>query len=338
MQAARLTEIGKDIVVQDIDRPEPGEDDLIIEQNVTGICYRDILTKEGHLPRVTIPITPGHEISGKIVAAGSSVTGFKVGDRVTSLIYRPCGTCEFCTSGRENFCASKKIYGEDRNGGYARFVSIGSGSAVKVPGGVKEEDSAIAACVTGMLYRALKVIGNLAPGEKVLITGAGGGIGTHAVQIAKVLGAEVIAETSSPGKEEFLHKLGADHVIKMSDSLDKDVKKITGDGVHLVLENVGIHTFSRSLRSLRIGGRMVVVGNVIPEPVPFPLGLIILKGNSVTGSMSSTREDVKAALELSRTGRIRAISDGRMPLDQVNEAFARIKSRGNVGRVFLKLP
>ncbi|MCL5438188.1 MAG: zinc-binding dehydrogenase [Candidatus Thermoplasmatota archaeon] len=338
MQAARLKELKKDLVIEERETPTPGPGELLLEQDTTGICYRDLLTRDGFLPRVRLPITPGHEISGRIISIGEGGTDFNVGERVTSLIYAPCGKCEYCVSGRENLCASKKIYGEDLEGGYSRYVVIKEESAVRVPQGVGEEEAAIAACVTGMLYHALKVEGKLSPGEKVLVTGAGGGIGTHAIQIAKVLGAEVIAETSSSEKTDLLHELGADHVVMMSDKLDQEVKQITGDGVHLVMENVGIHTFPRSLRSLRTGGRMVVVGNVVPEPVPLPLGLIILKGNSIMGSMSSTRNDVAAALDLSRNGKIHAVSDGRIDLAGVNSAFEKIAGKRNRGRVFLRLP
>ncbi len=336
MMAAVLRELKKPLVTEDVGIPEISGNELLIRQRLTGICYRDILTQDGFFPRVNLPIIPGHEISGIVEAVGNEVTDFKPGDRVSSLIYTPCGQCEFCISGRENICPYKKTFGEAKNGGYSSYVKVTQNSLVKVPDGVGEAEASIAACVTGMLYNAIKRVGNLVEGEKILISGAGGGVGTHAVQLSKALGAYVIAKTSSSWKAEKLYSLGADLVLT-SDNFDKELKEQTGDGVHLALESVGLPTFEKTLRSLRPGGRMVVVGNVDPTPVPFPLGLAILKGNSVTGSISSTKEDMKAALDLSASGKIKAVVHRTIHLENVNEAFSEMKSKMSMGRIMIEV-
>jgi acryloyl-coenzyme A reductase len=336
MKAAQLKAIKSPLENVEVPVPEPGPEEVLIKQKMTGICYRDILTQDGYLPRVRLPIIPGHEISGIIVSAGVDVKNFRVGDRVASLIYEPCGKCEYCLSGRENLCKDKKTFGESIEGAYAPFVKVNERSLVKVPDGVSEEGSVIAACVTGMLYHALAVEGKIEPGQTVLITGAGGGIGAHAVEISKALGAKVIAETSSEWKREKLLEMGTDHVVSSRDDFEKDVKKITGQGVDLVLECVGIYTFSKALRSLKPGGRMVVVGNLIPDPVELPLGLIILKGNSVIGSISSTRNDISAVFDLELHGKLKPIIDRTVDLASVEDAYREIRSRKNIGRVLIK--
>ena len=336
MKAVRLKAIKSPVETFEAPIPEPGPSDVVIKQKMTGICYRDILTQDGYLPRVKLPIIPGHEISGTISAVGSEVNNFKVGDRVASLIYEPCGKCEYCLSGRENLCRDKKTFGESIEGAYAPYVKVNQRSLVKVPEGVSEEGSVIAACVTGMLYHALAIEGKLQPGQTVLITGAGGGIGAHAVVISKALGARVIAETSSEWKREKLLELGADHVVSASEDFEKSVKKITGLGVDLVLECVGIYTFSKALRSLKPGGRMVVVGNVVPDPVELPLGLIILKGNSITGSISSTRSDISQVFNLELQGKLKPIIDRTVDLDSVEDAYREIRSKKNIGRVLIR--
>lgn len=336
MKAAILREIKTPISTEEIDVPELTPDGVLIRQTLTGICYRDILTQEGFFPRVKLPITPGHEISGVVEKVGDNVTGFKPGDRVASLIYTPCGECEFCTSGNENLCPNKRTFGETVQGGYAQYVLATERSLVKVPEGVEDADASISACVTGMVYNAIKRVGNLKPGERILISGAGGGVGTHAIQIAKALGAYVVAKTSSSWKAERLYSLGADLVVT-SDNFDREIKENTGDGVHLALESVGIPTFDRSLRSLRTGGRMVVVGNVDPTPVSLPLGLIILKGNVISGSISSTREDMKAALDLTAQGKIKAVVHRKVKLEDVNSAFTEMKSKMSMGRIMIDL-
>lgn len=336
MKASVLKELKAPLSVEEVEIPEVSGHDVLIRQTLTGICYRDILTQEGFFPRVATPIIPGHEISGIIEKVGDQVQDFKPGDRVASLIYTPCGECEFCKSGNENLCPSKKTFGEVVNGGYAPYVRASDRSLVNVPEGVGEAEASIAACVTGMVYNALKRVGGLQEGENVLISGAGGGVGTHAIQIAKALGAHVIAKTSSSWKTEKLYSLGADLVVT-SDNFDKEIKSNLGDGVHLALESVGLPTFDRTLRSLRTGGRMVVIGNVDPTPVPLPLGLIILKGNRIMGSISSTREDMKAALQLSAEGRISAMVHRKIHLEDVDSAFGEMKSRMSLGRIMIEL-
>lgn len=337
MKAAVLKELKTPLITEDEEIPEVSGHEVLIRQKLTGICFRDLLTQDGFFPRVKLPIIPGHEISGVIEKVGEDVEDFRVGDRVASLIYTPCGECEFCKSGNENLCPNKKTFGELVNGGYAQFVRANERSLVKVPENTGEAEASIAACVTGMIYNAIGRVGNLKPGERVLISGAGGGVGTHAIQIAKALGAYVIAKTSSTWKAEKLYDLGADLVIT-SDNFDKEIKEKTGDGVHLALESVGLPTFERSLRSLRTGGRMVVVGNVEPTPVPLPLGLIILKGNVISGSISSTREDMKVALDMSAQGKIKAVVHRRIQLEDVNGAFSEMKSKMSMGRIMIELP
>ncbi|MEM0128448.1 MAG: zinc-binding dehydrogenase [Thermoplasmatales archaeon] len=336
-KAAVLEKLNEFPKTKEVEEESPGKDEVIIEQGMTGICYRDILTMEGYFPRVILPIIPGHEISGRIKEVGENVTKFKKDDRVASLIYVPCGKCEFCLSGRENLCRSKKVFGEELQGAYRKYVKVPEISLVKVPSKVTTEAATIAACVTGMVVQALGIAGHLIEGETVLITGAGGGVGSHAVQVAKALGATVIGETSSEWKREKILEVGADHVVSGKDFHNK-VKEITnGNGVNLVLETVGVPTFSDSFRSLSYGGRIVVIGNVNVGALQVPAGNLILKGNSVTGSISSTKKSLRKALRLSSEGKVKAIVGGTFTLDKVGDAYTAMKNKELFGRAFLKL-
>lgn len=336
MKAAFLKEIKKPLVIEDYTPADPVGKQILIKQEVTGICYRDILTRDGFMPRVKVPIIPGHEISGRIIKVGPEVTQFKVGDRVASLIYIPCGKCEFCLRGDENLCPNKITFGESVNGGYTQDVIVHENSLVKVPENVPPEDASLAACVTGMLYNAIARVGNLKSGQRILISGAGGGVGVHAVELAKALGAYVIAETSSQWKMEKLYSVGADMVVS-GDDFDRKIKSELGDGVHLAIESVGLPTFERSLRSLRTGGRLVVIGNVDPSPVPLPLGIIILKGNSIHGSISSTREDMKKVLTMTSQGKLKAVVHEKISLKDVNRAYGEMKEKKSMGRIMIDL-
>ena len=336
MKAAIMEGINGEIHSTNLQDPEPAEDEIVIRQKLTGICYRDLLTHEGFFPRAKFPIVPGHEVSGIVVKTGKSVKKFKVGDRVASLIYIPCGKCEYCRSGRENLCPNKQTLGETVQGSYAEMVKVPERCLVRVPADVPEELATISACVTGMVYHALSVSGQILPGENVLVTGAGGGVGAHAVQIAKALGANVFAYTSSKWKAEKLQELGVDHVL-LSEEFDREAKGLPGGGIDLALDTVGLPTFSRSLRSLKFGGRLVVIGNVQPVPVELPLGLIILKGNRIEGSISSTRQDMKKALELSAKGNIKPVISEKTDLDHVADAYTMMKAKKNLGRILIEL-
>ncbi|MGC8561757.1 MAG: alcohol dehydrogenase catalytic domain-containing protein [Thermoplasmata archaeon] len=334
-KAAVLTKLNEYPQVQEIEVEPPKENEVQVEQSETGICYRDILTMEGFMPRLVLPIVPGHEISGIIRKIGSKVTKFKVGDRVASLIYVPCGVCEYCRSGRENLCRDKKTFGESIDGAYRKYINIPEISLVKVPENVPTEAATIAACVTGMVVQALDVIGGLKEGQTLLVTGAGGGVGSHAVQIGKALGATVIAETSSDWKSEGIMKTGADFIVEGKD-FSKKVKEITKEGVDLVLETVGSPTFMDGFRSLKFGGRVVVIGNVDVNPVSLPLGNLILKGNSIAGSVSSTKKSMEKALKLSSEGKITPVVGKVYSLEEVGEAYRAMKNRKLFGRAFIK--
>lgn len=338
MKAAVLNHINQNIDIEEREMPIPQDNEVIIEQKSTGICYRDVLTRDGFFPRLKTPIVPGHELSGTITETGSAVYGFSKGDRVTSLIYKPCGRCLNCQSGNENLCEFKQTLGENVDGAYSKFVKIDQRCLVKVPDNVGNELSAISACVTGMIVHALDRVGSISEGTRVLITGSGGGVGSHAIQIAKAYGAEVMAVTSSPWKKDALYNFGADHVIDAGDGFNRKVKEIWNEGANLVLENTGDATFKDSFRSMGFGGKMVIVGNLNPTSVQLPLGILILKGNAITGSISSTRSDVSKALAMSSKGKIKPAIAGKIPIEEVNEAFEQIKARKNLGRIFIEFP
>lgn len=338
LKAVFLTGLRKPLEVRDIEVPEKLEPhEVLIKQKMTGVCYRDILTADGFFPRVKIPIIPGHEIAGTVVKVGDAVKDFKPGDYVASLIYIPCGTCRYCRSGMENLCRNRLTYGEDINGSYAEYVKVHENSLVKVPSNVPIEGAVIGACVTGMIYHALKIKGGLTNGETVLITGAGGGVGIHAVQIAKALGAKVIAVTTSEWKTNKIASVGADYVVVSKGAFSDEIKKLTnGEGVDLVLETVGQPTFEQSFRSVRWGGRIIVVGNVNVQPVNLNLGPLILRGVTISGSVSSRKTDLLEALKMTAEGKIKPIIHDIIPLEQAQQAHDMMRKKESLGRVLLK--
>lgn len=335
MKAVVLKKIGEEPEYTEVPEPDISEeDDVLIRIERTGVCYRDLLTIDGFFPRVRLPLILGHEIAGVVTDVGDGVKDIKVGDKVVSLTYIPCGECEFCRNGRENLCKRRRWFGEHIQGSYAEYVLSKERVVVKIPAGVGWNEAAISACVTGMLIHALEDMGNVSSGETVLVTGAGGGVGIHAIQVAKAYGTKVIAVTSSEEKVAKIKKAGPDEVIVTRDDFSRVVKERYG-GADLVLEVVGEPTFNGSLRSLKWGGRIVIVGNVNVKPVSLNLGLIILRENIIAGNISSTIRSLKKALEFYQRGLVKAIGTV-YPLEKVFEAHKLIRERKNVGRVLLK--
>ncbi len=337
MKAAVLREFNVMPAVEDREMPDAKGEEIVIRQTYTGICYRDILTLHGKFPRTNLPLVPGHEVSGRIVGVGEQVKDLRERDRVSGLIYLPCGKCMLCLGGRENLCRNKRTLGEAVDGSYAPYVRMNERSVVRVPAGVDESSAVIAACVTGMIIQALRNRARLSEGETVLVTGAGGGVGAHAVQVARALGARVIAATSSQWKEEKLHDLGADAVVP-SGNLSRQVKEQTGgEGADVVVETVGGPTFRESLKALNFGGRLALIGNVDASSVDLPLGYTILKGLEIIGSVSSTRADVAEALDLSRRGKVKPVIDRIVTLERLGEAYSAMEKRSTFGRVLIDM-
>lgn len=337
MKAVMLRKFRTPLKVEEVGEvKDPRGDEVLLKIEMTGVCYRDILTVDGYFPKTRLPIILGHEICGRIVDVGEDVKGFKKGDRVASLTYIPCGGCIECRRSEENICRKRLWFGEDIDGSYSEYLKTSYRSLVEAPEDVSPEAVAISACVTGMIIHALKTRGRLVYGEKILITGATGGVGVHAIQIAKSYGAEVIATTGREEKADKLYELGADHVIISKDGAFSDrVKSITdGVGVDIVLECVGV-TLVESLKSARWGGRIIQVGNVKPEPVSLMIGHFILKEISLCGSLSCTRKELSEALELHRSRKVRPVTT-ILPLERVEEAHRMIRERRHFGRIMLK--
>ena len=162
-----------------------------------------------------MPCILGHEISGTVVDVGRDVRGFRPGDRVATVQrYHICGACRHCRMGRETLCPDRKFTGDaGMVGGYAEYVAIEDDNVALVPDGVALQDASIVACAIGTILNAMREVGKLAAGESALVTGAGGGLGMHAVQLARLAGAFVIAQTTSPEKAEQIRALGAHEVI-----------------------------------------------------------------------------------------------------------------------------
>jgi len=300
MKAYILRNFKEPPILSEVEKPRAAPGRAVVKVVAAGVCYRDYLALQG-LQRVRLPATPGHEFAGVVEEVGEGVYGLQPGDAVAGMIFEYCGECDYCKSGREYLCRSRKIYGEDLPGAFAEHISADPKSLVKIPPGVPLEAASFAACVLSTVVRGVRKIG-VKPGVQVLVTGAGGGVGIHAVQIAKAYGARVIAVTS-PAKAEAVSKY-ADQVVS-NKAFSEEVKKLGGaDGA---IEAVGGPTLEQTIRSLNWGARVALIGNVDPQPTPVALGILILKEIEVLPVIHGSREDLEEALRLLAKGAVKPV-------------------------------
>jgi len=300
MKAFVLWAFGELPSLEDVEKPRATRGRVVVRVVAAGICYRDYLAYKG-FQRVRLPIVPGHEFAGVVEEVGEGVEGVKVGDAVAGMMYEFCGECEYCRSGREYLCRNRKVLGEDIPGVFAEYVSADYKALVKIPPGVSFEAASYAACVLSTLVRAARVA-EVGPGKVVVVTGAGGGVGIHAVQVAKAYGAKVVAVTS-PAKAEAVSKF-ADHVVTTA-TFSEEVKKL--GGADAAIENVGGPTLEQTVRSLNWGGKVALVGNVDPKPASLPLGLLILKQVEILPVLQGGRRDLEAALQMLVSGAVKPV-------------------------------
>lgn len=308
--------------------------DILVKVRACGLCYHDLMTLAGKIPWTKPPLVVGHEIAGEVVAVGRKVRSLQEGDRVASIQRLPCGVCEFCRAGSDNLCRNGFL-GEDFPGGYAEFVRLTENAVCKLPASITSfEEASILACAVGTtLHAMLKV--KLGIGDRVLITGAGGGLGVHAVQLAKSAGSTVIAVTTSPQKVEEIRKFGADHVILSSrPDFSDEVKKVTaGRGATYALEIVGSATFDSSMRSLAPTGKLVILGDLMVSPVQLRPTYALYKEIDIISSHSTSQRDLAQVIDLVTSGRIKPIVSTVVPLEQIADGFAKMQDRSAVGRV-----
>jgi len=327
--------------LQDVEEPRiDAADEVKIEVQACGVCHRDITWSRGKFGRPELPKILGHEGAGVVLEVGSAVEDLKPGDRVVHLQFPYCGQCEACRAGRPAACANlRAIVGEERNGCYAEQVVLPARIVTRVPDGISAEQAALAACTLGTAYHALRLYGFEPAGKTVALNGAGGGVGIHAIQIAKLLGARVIAVTTSPAKAEPISAAGADNVVVAADGMyRKQIGELTGGrGAELFLEIVGAPTLEQSLLSVRRGGRVVVVGNPAGGGCHFNPALLILRGELMLyGSLAVTMPELREILVLMGAGKLRPCVDRVVPLEDLPDAMRQMEERSTIGRVVVR--
>lgn len=342
MRAVRLYEPGgpEKLVYEEVPDPSPRADECVVRVHASSVCGRDLIDRSGGVRIKRFPTILGHEFAGVVVDLGPvarAESDLRPGDRVVNLHRPSCTTCNTCRSKVPMLCERAwQAFGHTVDGAYAELVAAHHNVLVRLPEPLAFEPASTLMCTAGVALQALRGRGRVAPGERVLITGASGGVGGAAVQLARHLGAEVVAVTSSPAKVDRIRALGASQVVVAGEGrFHEEVKDLTRGGVDAVIECTGPATFDSSIRSLRKGGRVVVVGNIDKVKVELNLGALIMYGLELIGSASCTRQDMLDVLEVVKEGGMTAPIDRTLPLSEVATAHRLLAERAVVGRVVL---
>jgi len=336
MKAAILHDFKQALVIEEVDRPKPGADDVLIAVEACGVCHSDLHVADGDWTQlnriVKKPLILGHEIAGRVVEKGAAVRELEIGDRVgVPWIHWACGECEFCRQGDENLCVKQKITGVTVDGGYAEFVKAPANYALRIPKNLSSVEAAPLFCAGVTVYRALKQA-KLAPGQRLAVFGVGG-LGHIAVQIASALGAQVTAVDVAEEKLGLARSLGATSALNASAvDVGKELRKM--GGVHVALVTSAARAaYETAFYCVRPTGCLLVVG-LPAEDICFPPILMASLEVRIQASAVGTRQDVREVLAMAEAGKIRCQVSSR-PLAEANEVMDALRHGRVSGRVVL---
>jgi NADPH:quinone reductase-like Zn-dependent oxidoreductase len=323
---------------EDVADPLPGRGEVVIEVRATSINHIDIFLRRG-MPGLTVPLPKiaGSDASGVIRELGPEVSGLKIGQRVTINPGISCGRCEFCSAGFASQCVSYHMVGEHSDGAYSELVKVPAHIVLPIPDSLSFEDAAAAPLVFLTAWSMMVSKGKIRPGEDILILGAGAGVGTAAIQIAKMTGCRVFATASNDQKLEEARKLGADFLINYKkDEFDKKIREITNKrGVDVVVDYIGADTWVRSLRSARRGGRVLTCGATTGFAPQTDLRQIFFRQVQVIGSTMGSHREFLDVMKCVFRGQLKPVIDRVLPLKDARKGHELIEQRAIFGKIVL---
>ncbi len=330
------------LTIEDVPTPRAGPGEVLVQVRACAINHLDVWVRRGiDGAGFTLPAVGGGDVSGTIAALGDGVDpspGVRVGAPVMVIPTLSCGVCERCMSGSDPLCRQFGVIGETRWGGLAEFIRLPRANVVPKPDNLSFEEAAAVSLTSLTAWHMLVARAQLRFGETVLIQAAGSGVSCAAIQIAKHLGATVLTTASHPKKLEAAKALGADHAINYKEQdFGQEVRRIVGKrGVDVVVEHVGGETFERSARCLGWGGRLVTCGATTGAKATINLQHLFFKGQSLLGSTMGSKAEYHALVRLWAAGRLRAVIDRVLPLDDVADAHRALEAREVFGKVVLR--
>ncbi len=336
MKAAQLVQFGKPLRLVEVPVPEIGRRDALVKIKACGVCHTDLHLQDGSMRRGRPPITLGHEMAGEVAEVGEEADWLNKGTRVLVDYHYTCGRCHNCRVGLEEECTDSTSGGFSVDGGYAEYAKAPAQNLVELPEGVSYEDGATLACGGGTVYHAIKSA-QVGFAETVVIYGFGG-LGTIALQVAKLTGATTLVVDIAKEKLALAQKLGADGVINASkQDVVKETKALTGGlGVHKVFDLVSAPaTLENSLQMLRRGGRLIIIGALTKPFQAIPLDLL---GNrtQIHGQGGCPRWELEELAQLVKAGKVKPVVSKVYPLEDVNKALEELQRGQILGRAVIK--
>ncbi len=341
MKAIILNQHGGPEVLRYTEVPEPkiSPAEVLVRVRACALNHLDLWVRRG-LPGISIPMPhiPGSDIAGEVAKVGELVTRVRVGQKVVLSPGLSCGQCEACLAGTDNLCRQYTIFGYMVDGGCAEFVRSPEVNVMPYPGDLSFEEAAAVPLVFLTAWHMLVGRAQLRPGEDVLVLGAGSGVGSAAIQIAKLVGAQVIATAGSEEKVKKARELGADHVINHSkQDIAAEVKRITNrKGVEVVFEHVGTATWEKSLGSLAASGRLVTCGATTGYAGQVDIRYLFSRHITILGSYMGSKAELHHVLKLVAARKLKPVVDRVMPLAQCAQAHELMERRQQFGKIVLK--
>jgi NADPH2:quinone reductase len=326
--------------LEDLPEPKPAPGEILIRVHSVSVNRTlDCVVRAGKYPvKIRLPHVLGADPAGEIIELGSEVTNYKVGDRVAVISATPCQQCESCRGGLKANCANSKRIGVDVPGGYAEYIAVPARYAVKLPGQISFAEGTVVTRHFPMAFNLLVNKADLKPGERVLVMGATGALGSSCVQVAKMLGAKVIAGAGTDERVGLAKSYGADLGINYrARDLANEVMRLTDNvGVDVVCENISDPTlWPAAFASLALNGRLVTAGAHGGGTVNLDVKRLYMRRLRIIGAAGTNLTDVKKTLDAARQGNIRAIIDRIMPLRDAAKAHRIVEENQITGKIIL---
>ncbi|HWR37050.1 MAG TPA: zinc-binding dehydrogenase [Clostridia bacterium] len=338
MKAIRFHEHGGPEVLKYEDVPDPvvRKDQVLVRVKACALNHLDLFVRQG-VPGIMLPHIPGSDISGDVVEVGEYVTDVKPGTRVLLAPMVFCGVCKKCVSGQQNFCPQFSVIGYRVPGGDCELIAIQRVNVLPIPPEMTYDEAASVPLVFLTAWHMLIGRAKIQPGQTVLVLGAGSGVGSAAIQIAKLFNCSVITTAGNEYKLERAREIGADYTINhYKQKISDEVKKITAkQGVDVVLEHVGQATWMESMRSLRPGGTIVTCGATTGGDAIFDIRSLFSRQTSFLGSFMGNMGDFYEVMDHVFAGRLKPVFDRSFPLQQAAAAHEHLAKSNMFGKVVL---
>jgi NADPH:quinone reductase-like Zn-dependent oxidoreductase len=338
MKAVRIHEFGGPDVLRYEEVPDPQlrKDHVLIRVRACALNHLDLWVRQG-LPSVKLPRIPGSDIAGEVVKPGEYIIDLKPGARVLLAPMVFCGHCEQCNAGRQNFCPHFGVFGNNVDGGDCELMAVPRANVIPIPDSLGFVEAASVPLVFLTAWHMLVGLAKLRAGQTVLVLGAGSGVGSAAIQISKLLGAEVITTAGDERKLAKARELGADHTIDhYKQKIADEVKRITHRrGVDIVIEHVGEATWPESLKSLKYGGTLVTCGATTGFDAGLDLRVLFARQLSLFGSYMGSMGELDEVLQHVFTGKLKAVVDRTFSLSETRAAHEYLARSEQFGKVVL---